>query len=239
MGSPATTDQLAEEIGGLVPVSQDLVTSTIHSVVAARTVTGAIAVVGLLWAASAVFGTIRKGVNTAWGIRKTRPFLQERLIDFSLALGAGLLFLVSIFSTTALSVFREVTAVLPPETLPNKDFISNQLAQVVTPTLSLLTFLVLYWFLPNTHVHLRYVWPGAVAATIAFEVVKHLFVFYLTNYINYNIVYGPIGGLMALMTRLYLSATILLGGALIISKYSAYMEERSRTRRWSHSLGSA
>ena len=230
LGSPESKAQLAEEIGGLVPVSDELVTTTVEQVVRARNVTGIAAVIGLLWVASAVFGAIRKGINTAWGIRQTRPFFQERLIDFSLALGAGLLFLVSISSTAVLTFFQEIFTLLYPEASVNGDFIWDQAAAIIPPTLTLLSFLVLYWFLPNTRVHLRYVWPGAVAATVAFEVVKNGFVLYVGRYSTYNIVYGSLSAVVALMFWLYLSAIILLFCALLISKYSAYMEEQKRTR---------
>ena len=178
LGSPASKAQLAQQIGDLVPVSEELVINTISTVVESRNISGLVAVIALLWATTAVFGAIRKGINTTWGIRQTRPFLQERAIDLSLAVGAGLLFLVSISSTAALSFFRELTLLLYSEAVVDEIFVWDQVAAVIPPTLSLVTFIVLYWFLPNTKVRIRHVWPIAILATVAFEVVKNGFVFF-------------------------------------------------------------
>ena len=239
LGSPASKAQLAQQIGDLVPVSEELVVQTISTVVGSRNISGVIAIVALLWATTAVFGAIRKGINTTWGIRQTRPFLQERAIDFSLAIGAGLLFLISISSTAALSFFRELAILLYPATVVDEIFAWDQVAAVIPPTLSLITFIVLYWFLPNTRVRIRHVWPVAILATVAFEVVKNGFVFFVQNYSDYNIVYGTIGAVFALLMWIYVSAIILLFCALLVSRYSAYMEERARTRRWMNMLESA
>lgn len=232
LGSPASKAQLAQQIGDLVPVSENLVVTTISTVVESRNISGVVAVVALLWATTAVFGAIRKGINTTWGIRQTRPFLQERAIDLSLAIGAGLLFLISISSTAALSFFRELATLLYSDAVVDGIFVWDQVAAVIPPTLSLITFIVLYWFLPNTKVRIRHVWPVAILATVAFEVVKNGFVFFVQNYSDYNIVYGTIGAVFALLMWIYISAIILLFCALLVSRYSAYMEERARTKRW-------
>ena len=62
----------------IIPVSSDFIGETVSSVFRARVVTGIVSILGLLWAATVVFGAIRKGINAAWGITKPRPFLKER-----------------------------------------------------------------------------------------------------------------------------------------------------------------
>jgi membrane protein len=231
-GSESVKSQLAGQIGQLVPISTDLVTETIQGVVDAKHITGIAAIIGLLWAANAVFGAIRKGVNTAWGIREPRPFFHERFIDFSLTVGAGILFLVSISSTAALSFFREVSRTVDPQLGLSSDAAWNLAAGIIPFILSFFTFSFLYWLLPNTYVRFRYVIPGAIAGAIAFEAVKNIFVFYVRNYADYNILYGPVGAVLALMTWLYMSALIFLFWAAVTSHYAAFMEERSARRRW-------
>ena len=93
LGPRAEEEQLARDIAEFLPVSSDYVSQSIQGVVSARAITGIASVFGLLWAATAAFGAMRKGINAAWGIRKTRPFLKERMIDFGLVLGAGMLML--------------------------------------------------------------------------------------------------------------------------------------------------
>ena len=220
--SDAEQARLARNIAEVVPVSTEFISETLDGVVRARAITGIAAIFGLLWAASAAFGAIRKGINNAWGIRKTRPFLKERLMDVALVLGAGLLMMSVLFVTPIFAFLREITDALAPEADVATDYFWGLAAQLLTPVLSFLTFVLLYRFLPNTKVELGDVWHVALAASVAFEGAKWGFVWYVKTFPVYNAVYGPVGAIMALLTWVYVSAIILLFGALVSSRYSGY-----------------
>ena len=223
LNSPEEQTELARDIASVIPVETEFIARTVEGVVDARAITGIAAVLGLMWAASAAFGAVRKGINAAWGIRKTRPFLRERLMDFALVLGAGLLMMSLLLATPVLALVRESIETLAPGTDYAEDF-SSLAARLLTPVLSFLTFLLLYRFLPNTKVRLAAVWMGALLASTAFEGAKWGFVLYVKSVPIYGAVYGPIGAIMALLTWVYVSAIILLFGALITSRYAAYAE---------------
>lgn len=70
--------------------------------------------------------------------------------------------------------------------------------------------------------------PGAIAATIVFEVVTNMFVWYVHNYSTYTTVYGSVGSIVALLTWVYISAVILLFGSLITSRYAVYRSAKER-----------
>ena len=226
LGSGSVEERIVEDIGNVVPVSAEFVQDTVQGVARAKHITGVASILGLLWASTTVFGAIRKGVNAAWGIRKTRPFLRERLMDFSLMLGASVLLLISISATAILSEFQAIMSQIAPNVYINGDLFWDRVALLLPISLSFLTFLVIYRFLPNTRVEVKDVWLGALLATIAFEVTKQGFVWYVTKYSLYNVVYGPIGAILALLTWVYISAIILLFGALVTSRYAAYLASR-------------
>ncbi|MCH8310779.1 MAG: YihY/virulence factor BrkB family protein [Chloroflexi bacterium] len=217
IGPDVEQSDLAGRIAEAIPVSTEFVGETVQGVASARAITGVASVLGLLWASSAAFGAIRKGINNAWGIRKTRPFLEERLIDFGLVIGAGLLMVALLFVTPILSSFQQVARFLAPDV--NIDFLFSMVSWVVSPILSFGTFLVLYRFLPNTQVKFKDVWLGALVASMAFDGAKWGFVLYIRTFPVYNVVYGSVGAVMALLTWVYVSAIILLFGALATSRY--------------------
>ena len=225
---PNSIDELAQRAADQAPVSSKIVKDVLTSVVGGRNIAGLAGIVGLLWAGTAVFGSIRKGINATWGITTPRPFLQERLIDISLMLGAAILMLVSIFSTAVLAYIIEIMEFITRETHVNGDLLWNRLASLVPPILSFIVFLGIYWFLPNTRVRLKEALPGALAATIAFEIVKNVFVWYVHSYSVFTTVYGSVGSIMALLTWVYASAIILLFGSLITSRYAAHLSSRER-----------
>lgn len=218
--------QLATDIAEVIPVSTEFIGETMNGVASARAITGTASVLGLLWASSAAFGAIRKGINNAWGIRRPRPFLEERLIDFGLVLGAGLMMVLLLFTTPILSSVQEVAGYLAPDV--DVDFLFELVSRVVSPVLSFVTFLVLYRFLPNTKVRISDVWLGALVASIAFDGAKWGFLFYIRTFPVYNVVYGSVGAVMALLTWVYVSAIILLFGALATSRYQAFSAKAGR-----------
>ena len=226
LGSDVEQTELARKIAEVIPVSTEYIVETVEGVASARAITGVASVLGLIWASSAAFGAIRKGINNAWGIRKTRPFLEERLIDFGLVIGAGLLMVALLFVTPILSFFREAAGYVAPDV--NIDFLFSLVSRVVSPVLSFIIFLTLYRFLPNTKVQFKDVWLGALVASMAFDGAKWGFLYYIQTFPVYNVVYGSVGAVMALLTWVYVSAIILLFGALATSRYQGLSAEVGR-----------
>ncbi len=226
LGPRAEPEQLdlAMKIADVFPVSSEFVAREVQDIVSARAITGIASVFGLLWAATAVFGAIRKGINAAWGIKTPRPFLKERLIDFALVLGAGVVMLFVLFSPLVLAVIQEITKVVAPESPIFSDLVWRLSDNLLFPALAFGTFLFLYTFLPNTYVKFQHVWPVALLASLAFDAANLGFVWYLKNFAldHYNVLYGSVGAILAFLTWVYVSAIIVLFGALVTSRYAAY-----------------
>ncbi len=224
-GSEGLETRFALAVNTLLPVSDDTVAETLQALARTRTVTGVLGILGLLWVATTVFGAIRKGVNTLWGIRQSRRFFHERLIDISFTAGAGLLMVVPIALTAGLAVLGEFGSTLRTGSA-GSDRLENYLSYALSPFISLTVFLFIYRYLPNIKVTFREVWPGALMTTMAFEGWKGVFLWYNHTFPIYDTVYGPVGALVALLTWIYISANILLVGALVTSRYSAYLSTK-------------
>lgn len=226
LGDSAPHDKLASDIATVIPVSTDFIRETVEGLVAAKRITGIASVFGLIWASTAAFGAIRKGINSAWGIRKTRPFIKERLMDLALVIGAGMLIVTILFIAPLIGFAAEITRTVAPELEVSPAF-WGLATRLISPILSFFTFLILYRFLPNTKVTLSDVWLGALLASAAFDGTKWGFLWYIRKYPIYNVVYGSVGAVMALLTWVYVSAIILLFGALVTSRYADYARRSS------------
>lgn len=219
LGPNVNQVELAEQVADVIPISSDFVAQTVRGVASARVITGVVSVLGLMWASSAAFGAIRKGINIAWGIQKTRPFIKERLIDMALVAGAGILMVTLLFvAPTASSIHKGLEFVFPDIDF---DFLFMAVSRAASPILSLLTFMFLYRYMPNTDVGFRDVWPGALFACLGFEAAKWGFLQYVNTYSLHNVLYGSVGAIMALLGWVYVSAVILLFGALLTSRYAS------------------
>ena len=221
---------LEKQIPILAEQDDEFLTGFFQSLRVGRPVTSAVAVLGLIFASKAVFSTIRKSINTIWGIKKTRPFLTEQAIDFVLLFGASLLLILSISISTILTFFQELSTIVAPNTPVSDAGVWQQLAVFAPPLLTFLVFLILYWWLPNTKLRFKEVVPTAILGAAAFEISKAVFILYLRNAsgITGNI-YGGVSAIIVLMVFIYVAAIIMLVGAQVTSRWAFFLVGRRQS----------
>ena len=161
-----------------------------------------------------MFSAISLAINRAWDIRRYRPFFIRKASELGMVFGIGILFLLSLVVSAIISILRGVLN-LPEAGL----IIVNVGSRLVAFLLILAVFLLLYKLIPNTRTYWRYVWPGALLAAILFEIARTLFVFYLENFANYQLIYGSITSIIALLVWIYYSAFIMILGAEFTFQY--------------------
>jgi membrane protein len=215
--SPDVEAKVIDAITAVVPISGTLISDTLREVSPGWGAASAIGVIGLIWAGTGLFNAIRKSLNTAWGVKRPRPFLRERLIEFIMMLGLGVFLLLYVGMTATFNFFQS-TNVFGGRFVEGGLFWESMviLASIV---IAFVGFLLLYEFIPNTRVPWKHVWVGALMAAVLFEIVKNIFVWFVGKFATYNLVYGSIGTIIALLTWSYISAVILLFCAKLISIY--------------------
>ncbi len=220
-------DRIIEAVSQYAPGSTDLIRRNIEDVVTSRGSAGAVSVAGLLWAATAIFSAIRRGMNQAFEVEQERPLLRQKALELSMVLGVGVLFLGSVVVTAAVGLLRSVL----PSSLSMLERPGTVVAALLLPLiLSTLSFLALYRLMPNTRVSLGEVWPGALLAAVLFEVAKLAFAWYLANFATYSQVYGALGAVVAFLVWSYYSASILLLGAYVAAGYRRFLEYQRQLR---------
>lgn len=176
---------------------------------------------GTLYVLVSAVDTLRIGLNQAYKVQETRPFIKRTLHNFGMV----------IFMSVAL-VLVSVLIILGPvildylySTLPFTVEYSEQLN--VLRYLSGFGVMVLlltsaYFYLPNIHPLWRHCIPGAVFATFLWMLLASLFSLYLKYMDSYSITYGSLSGIIITMVFLKISAMIFLLGAEI---NHAYLQE--------------
>ena len=143
---------------------------------------GVIAIFGLLWSGSAIFGAVARVVNRAWDIQKDRPIYIGKPRQMGMALVVGLMFLTSLGASTFVSIAEEYALADLPAPAFLVETSGRVFLQVVSFSLMLFTFLMIYKMLPNTRTYWRYVWPGALVAAVLFEIGKASFLLYVERF---------------------------------------------------------
>jgi membrane protein len=198
-----------------MPASGNLVRANIGQILRVRGTASILALLGLLWSASSIFSALDRVINRAWDVTELRPFWQQKLLAFGMIVGAGSLLLVSIVSTTFFNVIRRLR--LP---LTGWRLFGNLPSTLLSVTLTILIFLLLYKILPNTTVRWADVWLGALLTGLGWELAKHLFTWYLANFASYNLVYGSVALLIAFLAWSYYTGLILILGAEFTAEYA-------------------
>ena len=209
--------------GDLSVRADNIVTDTLEGV---ADVSGALAIVGLVgmaWAASAMFGAVRKSLNIAWDTDVHRPVVQQKMVDLSLVMGLGVLLGASVAGTAALRTLQKLSDdALGP--LSGSGGLFWAVLPLFLPAIfTFIVFVLIYVYVPNVPTPFRDIWPGAALATVLFELLKNLFALYVANFNNYAGAYGALGILLLFLLWIYLTSNILLMGAELAAEYPRVM----------------
>jgi membrane protein len=207
--APALQEQIFQAFKYLIPVSQDFILNVINSVIDERGAAGIISIILLLFGCLAFFNAIRKSLNTAWGIHKSRSLIRSQLTNFAMILGAVLLIFISRFITIILNISENTLSAVAHQPLTSL-VLSHLWVVIIDIALAFLVFLILYKFVPERRIRWRDIWVSALAAAVCFEIVTIAFTLYLDTFNPYNLIYGSLGAIIALLIWTYLSALIFL-----------------------------
>ena len=218
-GSESRQDEVVEYVVDFLPGSEQFVRDSIDGAERFKETLGVVAVLGLMWSASAVFGSITRVVNRAWDIRENPPFYKNKPRQLAMALGVGILFALSLGITS----FMQWATTIEIGSRSASDVLGGELFALVlripATLISFSIFLLIYKFLPNTKTYWKYVWTGALVAAVLFELGKNLFLYYLSNFAEFGQLYGNVASVITLMVWAYFCAIILIVGAEVASEY--------------------
>ncbi len=222
----ARQEQLTAFVASYLPGSESLLDQDLR----VGGALGVIAIFGLLWSGSAIFGAVTRVVNRAWDVQKDRPIFINKPRQMLMALAVGLLFLTSLGAST----FVRMAGEYAKADLPAPDLLVDTGGRIVlqafAASLTLATFLMMYKMLPNTTTRWEHVWPGAIVATVLFEICKGSFLLYLERFGGFKDVYGSGGDILVLLLWVYVSSLILILGAEFSSEYGRLKQGRERGR---------
>ena len=191
----------------------DLVRGVVQEVVLAEGAPGLMSIGAILaaWAGSNIFNALIDALNRAYDVEEGRVWWKKRLLALGSVIAAGAVMLAA----TAIMLGGENIAEWLGRQLGLGDSAVTAWTVVQYPlALALLigTAWMIYYFLPNIRQDRTQVFAGAIVATVLWIVVTLLFRAYVVNFGSYSKTYGTVGGVIALLTWMYLSMLVLLVG---------------------------
>lgn len=170
-----------------------------------------------LWAGSNVFNALIDALNRAYDVEESRPWWKKRLIAISMVvISGGVMLTATITFLAGQEIIDWLGAHLGLGAAARSSLVIAQYS------LALLALIALAWatymLLPCARQSKRQVLVGAVVATLLWVLVTVAFRLYVTNFGNYDKTYGTIGGVIVLLTWMYLSMLVLLVGGEVNSE---------------------
>ncbi|UEC42202.1 MAG: Ribonuclease BN [Methanothrix sp.] len=212
------------ELGGVPPV-EEFFRDNLDEVMRLRVPAGIAAALGLVWASTSVFMALARNVDRAWSGTAPRDYLRWRILGFTMAGGltAGLL-VVSLSLAVIFRLLSQLQADGPPL---YGGWLARALTDLVPIILVFLITFLLYLLAPNAYVRRSEAAWGAVVATLGWTATRVAFTWYLDTWpARWQLVYGSLGTVVALMLWIYLSGMIVLYGAHL----SSFLGQRRRLR---------
>jgi membrane protein len=183
---------------------------------------GLLALAGMAWSASGLFGALRKSLNSVFGDSEfKRPFVQQKALDMALLLALAAFFLVSIGATAFMRIVRTRSTELGGlgDAADGTGLLWDAASYAVPLCISFLAFIALYCLVPSRLRSPLEVWPGALLAASFFEFATLTFSFYLEHFSNFDLVFGSLGAAVGLLFWVYVNANIMLFGAAVAAQY--------------------
>jgi membrane protein len=201
----------------LPPSAFDLVQGVLKDVIFTQNAPGLISIGALLalFAGANMFSTLAGALNVAYEVPETRPWWRVELI----AIGATIVSAVTIGAAVALLMGGEnlLQTFANAVGLDSAGVVLSAIAQyTLTVLLMIGSVWCMYMLLPDVKAQNKLqTLIGAAFATGLWIIVTILFRLYVIHFGSYNKTYGAVGGVIVLLTWMYLSMlAILMGGEL-------------------------
>lgn len=209
----------------LIPVSTRLIEQNLQYVLSQRGSVSILVLLTLIWSGSGFFTNLAYNINLAWVSAPPRNLLNKYLVGLVMVLVLAGLLLVSILVDWLTHVIPLINRLGSASSLQEFWYFLSSLGSWL---LVFLLFMALYRWVPTVHIS----WPAALwaalVASAGWKLATAIFAWYLNSGLNrYNMVYGPLGAIIALLFLIYIISLITLFAAHL----SAAIDGRVKQRR--------
>lgn len=222
IGREAAFDWIMNELLVALPVeASEWIGEFVLQVTSSRSASAlSIGLVLSLWTASNIFAVLADGLNKAYQAKRRHQWWKRR------ALAMGLLLVM------AVTMIVLAVGVLAGPTIAKVLQVENPFGSLTWPLTLLLAVSMMwltYYWLPNHDQSRskRWILVGAVVGTTLWVAATLLFRLFLSYTPRFSAIYGLVGGIVAFLIWLYLTALCILVGGEV----AAAMERRAIARR--------
>ena len=226
--TPFPNRLLTSNLSLILPQGSALVVNNIlvQTLEAKNTTILVLGMLGSLWAASRGMAAIIRGLNHSYGVKENRSFIKLIIIALMSVIGLTGIIISSFFMLVLGRIIGSyIFDLVGAKTLFYT--VWTFLRYALSLILMVVTFYLMYRYLPNRRLNFNHIIVGTLFTTFGWILGSLVFSFYINHFGSYELIYGSLGGVFALIVWLYISTLIfLLGGELNV--ISSNLEKKEK-----------
>jgi membrane protein len=211
LGGPM--EQLLSRVRPMVPrEAMELIDTHLRSLVSqARPRLLTFALIGSIWSASRGVDAVRRALNLAYDVTESRAWWKTQLASLGMTVAGAFLVLAAV---ALLIAGGQVGFWLAGKLDVQTYYVWTMrwLRWPLTATMIMTVAALAYYYLPDVKQSFKFITPGSVVGTLLWLLTTWGFGQYVSRFGEYNVTYGSLGGVVVLLTWLYLSGFIFLIG---------------------------
>lgn len=204
---------LREQAALVLPsTAQEMIDPVITDLQSGKNSIFSVAIVVAIWVASNGIRSLMNAMNKAYNVEESRPGWKLYSLSVLYTIGIAIVLLVA----AALMIVGPQWVEWLGSWVGLGDLVVTLWALLRWPVAIVLLMLVvaiLYYLMPDVEQKFRFITPGSVIAVIIWISASLGFGFYVSNFGNYDAMYGGIGAMIVLLLFFYISSAVLLLGA--------------------------
>ncbi|MCB2201797.1 YihY/virulence factor BrkB family protein [bacterium] len=218
---PQIVQEINSFIDSVIPYQEyaefikDLVSSRIREFTLYKNVAGLIGLVGILFAASGLFSSMRTILNSVFKARDTGTILRGKAKDILLVFVVLVFFLLALAVLPAIDVAIRFAQDVAGPNLMDLEVLQKSVVKVISFAAIFLAYAALYFAVPQKRLPRRTVIVSALAAAVLWEIAKQLFGLYIQHGASIKRVYGTYALLVVVAFWIYYTSIVFIIGAEI------------------------
>ncbi|MDX1624605.1 MAG: YihY/virulence factor BrkB family protein, partial [Gemmatimonadota bacterium] len=201
----------------VMPLASEQAKNLLFSMVEDRGLFGIVGLVGLVWASTRLFGSLRTVLEVVFEIPPEHRLgiVEGKIHDVKLVVVVGTLFLATISLTTGLQWMKNYGVGILGLDAYNISWITSTVSTMVAFAITLAMFFFVYRYAPDRTIPRSDALIAAMFSGVLFEFAKQAFVAYLAEFGRFLELYGSFTNLVAVAFWVYYSSVVfILGGEL-------------------------
>ncbi len=215
--STAARDQILHFIQRVMPLASAQGETLLFSLVEDRGLFGIIGSVGLVWAATRLFGSLRTVLEVIFEIppEDRLGIVEGKIHDIKMVIIVGTLFVLTISLTTGLRWVRNYGIGFLGLRAYDISWFTSLISLLVAFVLTYVMFYFVYRYVPDRWIPRSDAAIAALFCSVLFEIAKQVFIAYLSNFGRFLEFYGSFTNLVVVSLWVYYSSIVfMLGGEL-------------------------